>query len=122
MTAHASSNVITVVRHNVGTITPSQIPTQGPAVYTYNASKKIPEELLEQRDIYQRILKSLPKSSRHTYKRLMPKLGDYPLKSYLEYAELTTRLHSLPTKEVNNFLAKNDGAAYADRLRVMWLR
>src|SRR5690606_10074627 len=51
--------------------------------------------------------KALSENRIDAYKKLLPKLRDYPLLPYLEYEELGRRLHTLPKAEVTTFLEKN---------------
>jgi len=122
ITANAELTLKVVDRNNTEINSASEVPIQGYAAYTYSPTKVPSTELQEQRETYQKILKSLRNQSRRTYKKLMPKLDNYPLKPYLEYVELATRLRKLPKKDVNNFLTKYDNTVYAARLKAKWMR
>lgn len=82
---------------------------------------QIDGNLSEQRELYQKALKALKKGPGPQFQQLKKQLKDYPLYPYLEYADIAVRIRTLPKKEVNQFLADNDGTRVADRLRVRWL-
>jgi soluble lytic murein transglycosylase len=65
---------------------------------------------------------ALDKKQFERYRELLPKLKNYPLVSYLEYQELSTRLTALPTKEVERFFNQHPDAYVSERLRHRWLR
>ncbi len=61
------------------------------------------------------------------YKSLLALLDDYPLRAYLEYADISARLTSLasagsPTKEVDEFLLQNSDSYLGQRLERVWVR
>jgi len=53
--------------------------------------------------------------------RLLQRLPEYPIPSYLDYYRIYPRLGSAPEGEIRSFLEKYDGSAIADRLRNDWL-
>ena len=55
------------------------------------------------------------------YEKLKQQLASYPLYPYLEYTEITDKLHRLPAKEVRAFLENYADVHLADRLLNAWL-
>lgn len=52
---------------------------------------------------------------------LAASLGDFPIRSYVEYFSLKPRIRTAPESEIRDFLTRYDGEAIADRLRNDWL-
>lgn len=77
--------------------------------------------LNEQREFYQEAKIALSKGDLSKYKSTLSRIGNYPLRPYLEYTELSERLRRLPKRDVQNFLSKNDGTPIASSLRYRWL-
>ncbi|MEH6467729.1 MAG: hypothetical protein V7722_08870, partial [Porticoccus sp.] len=77
--------------------------------------------LNEQREFYQEAKVALSKGDLSKYKSILSRIGNYPLRPYLEYTELSDRLRRLPKRDVQNFLSKHDGTPIATRLRYRWL-
>lgn len=75
-----------------------------------------------ERQYYAEAQKALKKKQFHQYQQYLPKLKNYPLLPYLEIQELSDRLMTLPKKEVDRFLAKNNNTLIGERLRNRWLR
>ncbi|UTW45972.1 transglycosylase SLT domain-containing protein [bacterium SCSIO 12696] len=78
-------------------------------------------ELEQQRQWFQQALKALRQGKRQRYRALLAKLDHYPLKSYLEYADLAGRINSLRQREVDRFLDTYKGQRIADKMRLVWL-
>src|SRR5262245_3245573 len=47
---------------------------------------------------------------------------DYPLRTYVEYWQLRSRLSDASTGQIEDYLSDNKGSLTADRLRADWLR
>jgi len=77
--------------------------------------------LEEQRELYQDAKDALKVNKQNHYRHALTKMGDYPLKHYLEAMELFKRLNSFPRYDVRIFLAQHDGTPIATRLRYRWL-
>lgn len=77
---------------------------------------------LEQRQLYRETTADLKRHRRPLDSKIASQLADYPLLPYLQKTDLSRRLNSLPVAEVDEFLAANDGAVVAVRLRHQWLR
>ncbi|TQV81373.1 lytic murein transglycosylase [Exilibacterium tricleocarpae] len=75
----------------------------------------------EQRQHYRAAKAALRSGHLQTYRQHYRKLGDYPLKPYLEYSELTRRLHLLPYLEVDRFLDRYEHSYLARQLLRKWL-
>lgn len=80
-----------------------------------------PDRSQERKD-YVAAHKALAQNQLQTYRQLLPKLKDYPLLPYLEYAEIGRRLNSLPKTEVAQFFNNYPESLLADRLAHRWLR
>jgi len=65
---------------------------------------------------------ALEKKQFPRYRELLPRIKNYPLTPYLEYQELSDRLITLPTKDVEQFFSRYPNAYVAERLRHRWLR
>lgn len=55
------------------------------------------------------------------FQQLLPQLADYPLLPYLEYAELSPALSTLPFAHVDAFLERHAGTVLGDSLQRQWL-
>ncbi|HEB26608.1 MAG TPA: lytic transglycosylase [Porticoccus sp.] len=75
----------------------------------------------EQRELYQEAKAALSKGDQSKYKSILSRIGNYSLRPYLEYTDLSGRLRRLPKRDVQNFLSKHDGTPIAVRLRYRWL-
>ena len=89
-----------------------------------NQTAPFPEAspLAQQRANYQKALESLRRGASSHYRRHKTSLRQYPLYPYLEYAELSGRLHKLPRRQVDRFLNRYRGQRIADKLRLRWLK
>lgn len=75
----------------------------------------------EQRERFLQAREALESGDRERFQQLRESLRDYPLLPYLDYADLTGRLESLPFDEVDRFLAAHDDVWLADRLERLWV-
>ena len=75
----------------------------------------------EQRVLYKEAKFALEKGDISKYKSVVSLIGNYPLRPYLEYLELSNRLKHIPTKDVQKFLSKYGDTSIAGRLRYRWL-
>lgn len=84
------------------------------------ATKPDPRQLERQK--YAQAQKALNTKNMVEYRRLVKQLQQYPLLPYLEYQELTNRLITLPTKEVESFFKRYPDSFLSERLTHRWLR
>jgi len=84
---------------------------------------RIPQEKLveQQRQHYQQARDTLRKRQMVNYRKYRDRLHGYPLAAYLDYYELSRRLHRLPRKEVDLFLSSHANSYLASRLQKRWL-
>lgn len=84
---------------------------------------RIPQEQLAQqhRKHYQQARDALRKRQMVNYRKYRDRLHGYPLAVYLDYYELSRRLHRLPHKEVDLFLSTHTDTYLASRLQKRWL-
>ncbi|WP_231591653.1 transglycosylase SLT domain-containing protein [Cellvibrio sp. pealriver] len=75
-----------------------------------------------ERQKYAQAQKALNAKNMTEYHRLVKQLQQYPLLPYLEYQELTNRLITLPTKEVESFFKRYPDSFLSERLTHRWLR
>ncbi|MEM8499083.1 MAG: transglycosylase SLT domain-containing protein [Pseudomonadota bacterium] len=67
--------------------------------------------------------KQLRKSGKtKQYQKLKKQLRDYPLYSYLVYAELSANLRTANSRQINHFIDANKHLAVSQRLRARWLK
>jgi len=66
--------------------------------------------------------RALGAGRRATYKRLLAKLIDYPLRPYLVFADLTRHPGRASADRIHAFLDSHRGSALAARLRIRWLK
>lgn len=78
--------------------------------------------LEEQRKLYLDAQQALRANDNLHFQALLKKLDDYPLRPYLEYAQLKQRFHKLPRKDVESFLKVYQGTAVAAKAYNDWLR
>jgi len=71
---------------------------------------------------FQRAEKALHDGRMAEFHHLKNSLGNYPLKPYLDYAELTLDLSRTDATQVKAFLAGQDETALGSRLRTAWLK
>ena len=74
-----------------------------------------------QRGLFLDAEEALRKGDKTRYKKLYRQLGTYPLRPYLELAELKSRLARAKHSEVRAFLSRHEGTPVADILRRKWL-
>jgi soluble lytic murein transglycosylase len=79
-------------------------------------------ELQQQRRTYQEALAALARHDRTAFDERRAQLNDYPLRPYLDYAELSERIDSLPEIDVHDFLVAHSGTVVAQRLQRQWLQ
>ncbi len=78
--------------------------------------------LQQQRAWYAAAEKALAKKQTQEFQRLVGKLGNYPLKPYLEYKALVAQLVTMPRDKVDKFLFNYPNSLLASRLTQQWLR
>lgn len=81
----------------------------------------------QQRQVFLEARAALNGEERGVYESLLEKLEDYPLRSYLEYADISTRLSSQAiagnsTQEIDDFLSRYSDTYLALRLERSWVR
>jgi len=91
----------------------------GGVVFTANAVVFASDTLQSQRQDYEDARKALKRGDNKTFRRLLAKLEDYPLYSYLEYETLRRRLSD--HKAVREFLIRYADTPLSERLRKRWL-
>lgn len=79
------------------------------------------DALASQRFHYQKAKTALAKQNIAEYQTHYQALGDYPLKQYLEFAELRDRFHDVNQEQIDGFLAQYPDSFLASRLRVYFL-
>lgn len=77
--------------------------------------------LTTQRTLFQQAQKALKTNQISQFKKLSAQLNNYPLQPYLEYLFLRHRLNQVDSNTLNQFITKNKGTFYADRLHRSWL-
>ena len=77
--------------------------------------------LEQQRTTFQQAQKALQKKDFTHFNQLKKQLGNYPLRHYLEYRYLRSKLHQSSPDAIAQFIEKNNEAFYAPRLRNIWL-
>tara|TARA_R110001592_G_scaffold260282_1_gene524686 strand:- start:4898 stop:6934 length:2037 start_codon:yes stop_codon:yes gene_type:complete len=78
--------------------------------------------LEKQRELYQEAKHALRVSNQTHFRHALTKMGDYPLKHYLEAMALFDRLNSYPRHDVREFLSQHEGSPIAAMLRYRWLQ
>jgi soluble lytic murein transglycosylase len=78
--------------------------------------------LQQQRAWYSAAEKALSKNQTAEFQRLLDKLGNYPLKPYLEYKALIPALPKLPREQVDNFLVTYPNSLMSSKLTQQWLK
>lgn len=77
--------------------------------------------LEQQREDFSRARDALRNGQSAAYNKLLSKLSNYPLRGYLEYEELRSRLHKESDSKIRKFLQHNEDSPISDRLRSQWL-
>ncbi len=78
-------------------------------------------QLNAQHDVYSAARKALRKRQVTRYRELLPKLGDYPLKPYLEYRYLIARMTRKNESAIANFIVTYRNTHLGLRLHRAWL-
>jgi Soluble lytic murein transglycosylase and related regulatory proteins (some contain LysM/invasin domains) len=81
------------------------------------APSKTDSELASHRFHYQKAKAALAQKNNAEFKRHMDKLGDYPLRQYLEFAQLRNRFAEMPLADIDKFLETYPDSFLASRLR-----
>lgn len=76
----------------------------------------------QERQKYLQAQRALNGKNLAEYRRLLKQLQHYPLLPYLEYQELSNRLITLPTNEVQSFFTRYPDSYLSERLTHRWLR
>lgn len=87
-----------------------------PLAYSDNAV-----QLAEHRQLFEQAKRALQNNQLSQYQTLYDRLDGYPLQGYLRYLYLNGRLSQASNTSVSQFLKKEDGSFYAERLRMFWL-
>lgn len=77
--------------------------------------------LLDERQLFLAAEKALMSGHKLTYEKIKESLSNYPLYSYLEFAELRRNLVRATSAQVGDFLQKYPGTPLARKLRIQWL-
>lgn len=78
-------------------------------------------DVADQRRMFLQAETAFDKGQRDEFAKLSAKLDDYPLKIYLDYDALSSRLSKSTTEEIAAFLDRYPDALLAERLRGAWL-
>ncbi|WP_213663010.1 transglycosylase SLT domain-containing protein [Stutzerimonas stutzeri] len=78
--------------------------------------------LAQQRQLYDEAKRALTKGDSAPYRRHASALRDYPLEPYLAYEELTARLKTASTAEIEKFLAEHGDLPQISWMKLRWLR
>src|SRR5690606_29922658 len=78
--------------------------------------------LAQQRQLYDEAKRALAKGDSAPYRRHASALRDYPLEPYLAYEELTARLKTASTAEIEKFLAEHGDLPQISWMKLRWLR
>jgi len=98
---------------------------QVPPEATYAANQAIDDDIwyvIEQRSRFLQAESALKQRDMTRFRRLRDTLQDYPLYSYLEFADISRRLGSTSSVEIEDFLARHSDSPLAWRLRGTWLK
>jgi soluble lytic murein transglycosylase len=98
---------------------------QIPAETNYAANQSIGDDIwyvIEQRSRFLQAESALKQGDIQRYRQLRDELRDYPLYSYLEFADISRRLGSAHDDEVETFLERYSDTPLAWRLRRAWLK
>ncbi|WP_444904959.1 transglycosylase SLT domain-containing protein [Microbulbifer sp. CnH-101-E] len=75
-----------------------------------------------QRQLLQQARIAIKYGNKKQLKQLKAKLANYPLVPYLDYWAIGRKLRQLPLKDIDRFLAENQGTAVGDWMRIRLLR
>ena len=78
-------------------------------------------QLTQQRTTFQQAQKALATHQFERFYALRDQLDGYPLQPYLDYLYLQHRLHLTDNDTISQFIQKNSGTFYGERLRNSWL-
>lgn len=81
----------------------------------------VADPFAQQRMLFVQAERAWKQGERNEYQRLKHRLASYPLLPYLDYAELSARLSSASSREVEGFLKQHADTPVAKRLRGLWL-
>jgi soluble lytic murein transglycosylase len=98
---------------------------QVPVETTYAANQSVDDDewyLIEQRSRFLQAESALRKRDMARFRRLKDELTDYPLYPYLEFADITRRLGSAGSGEIETFIENYSDTPLAWRLRQTWLK
>ncbi len=81
----------------------------------------------QQREIFLSARAAFNAGNTAEYRTLLALLDDYPLRAYLQYADLNSRISAIanpdhPTNEVDDFLVQNSDSYLGKRLERIWVR
>lgn len=79
-------------------------------------------QLASHRFHYQKAKTALSQNDLKLYREHLDKLGQYPLRQYLEFSELRSRLSSVESAEIDAFLTRYPDSFLATRLRSNYLQ
>ncbi|MCO1333523.1 transglycosylase SLT domain-containing protein [Microbulbifer sp. OS29] len=74
------------------------------------------------REKLRRARQAINHNDRQQLQKLKTELKDYPLAAYIDYWSISERLHRLPLKDVDQFLAQNKDTAIGDWMQIRLLR
>jgi soluble lytic murein transglycosylase len=84
-------------------------------------AKDLTKSYSKERIEFKRAKTYLAKGERLKYAKIKSTLTDYPLLSYLEYADIAAHLRHTKASQVDAFLKANSDTSLAKRLRYIWL-
>jgi soluble lytic murein transglycosylase len=93
-----------------------------PMGFAQPTPNKTDMELASHRFHYQKAKAALVQKNARAFQEHMSKLGDYPLRQYLEFAQLRSRFAELPLAEVDEFFAAHPDSFLASRMRANLLQ
>lgn len=88
-----------------------------PPGFAQPTPNKSDTELASHRFHYQKAKAALAQKNTKAFKEHMSKLGDYPLRQYLEFAQLRGSFTQLPLAEIDDFFAAYPDSFLASRMR-----
>lgn len=98
------------------------VATTAPAGPPQTSARTVDTATLEQqREDYKKAEAALRQGQLAQYRNHRQRIEGYPLAIYLDYHELRKRLSTLPSKDVEHFLATNQHSFLSNRLRFNWL-
>jgi soluble lytic murein transglycosylase len=93
-----------------------------PPGFAQPTPSKTDTELASHRFHYQKAKAALAQKNSKAFKEHMSKLGDYPLRQYLEFAQLRSRFTELPLNEIDDFFTTYPDSFLASRMRANLLQ